>query len=278
MLAGTVKLKASMDPRISLRKISSAEGVGASYFKVGTGPAIVISNAVGIHPKFWEPFMLKMKSTNTIYLLNTRGHWYSDAIDSTSQLKLASQVADLSAIVNNECLEDYIILGYCSGCALMNYFLRELTCNKPIKVVYLSTIFKEKDDSFSELFQMLADKEHPTHKTSLPSLKYILLSRCPSYLVDYLDELLSSEASLRFFIFYLSEIYATPITVEPSFIKKSIIINFEHDLEDVKKSNFTLINTTKMKIETHTIPELTHFSAYEAPDSFSKAFSRIIGE
>ncbi len=252
----------------------SLEGRKVSYFLAGQGKPLVISNAMGIHPSFWEPFIQLNKNKFKIFLVNNRDTWYGDDLEDDDKSVSDHYSEDLAAVINHNDLKNYLLLGYCSGCLPMSKALN-LVHAPPLKAIYLSSVFDQKVDLKAQMFKNLIDRRIGSGK-SLHAIRHIAMNRCHEDFQEEMENLLLDEKKLKTFLRYLIDLNFTPLLSDKVDPGNSIIVNAENDIDGVKLSNGELLNDNKLSDIVKTIPALGHFAAFESPSYFSEVFSKIV--
>ncbi len=92
--------------------IVATHQVGAdtqAYFKVGSGPAIVIVHGVGGHKEDWRGVAEALATNHTVYAVDTPGFGASSR--TCKDLRIASQAAAIKALLAKEGVKSAKLVG-----------------------------------------------------------------------------------------------------------------------------------------------------------------------
>jgi len=111
-----------MDP-LSTRPMRSGlavadDGMHLYWRAVGSGPAIVCTNGVGVSTFFWRYTEEHFSDRYTVLTWDYRGHGRSDALDdpATGEVGIDRHAKDLIAVLDAAGLDEALIFGHSMGC------------------------------------------------------------------------------------------------------------------------------------------------------------------
>lgn len=122
-------MNTALAPAPALRSgfASAEDGVRLYWRAIGTGPAIVCCNGVGVSLFFWKYIVEHFSTTHTVVLWDYRCHGRSDRSSNlaTADLSIPRHARDLARVLDVIGVEDALLLGHSMGCQVVFEFHRQ---------------------------------------------------------------------------------------------------------------------------------------------------------
>lgn len=102
------------------------DGVRLYWRAVGSGPAIVCNNGVGVSIFFWKYLVEHFAPTHTVVLWDYRAHGRSDQLRDLehADLSISRHSRDLEAVMDAAGVADALLIGHSMGCQVILEFYR----------------------------------------------------------------------------------------------------------------------------------------------------------
>jgi hypothetical protein len=156
---------------VTEHRLRAADGARLRYIAAGTGRPVVVSSPIGLHLDFWRPLFAAMRGAPFRFLaLQSRGLWGSAPSPTPQGDTLAAHAGDIAALIGQERLTDYDVLGYCGGTAPLVAALEQVG-SAPRRALLVSTLFRRARQE--QIVQRILDK---FEATSRPGAYRMILS------------------------------------------------------------------------------------------------------
>lgn len=253
-------------------RIRGFDGTDVGWVNLGAGHPLVISSPVGLPFEFWTPLLAALQTRCRIIFIRRRGLWGTEVPLDLENLGVEAHARDIADVVRAQDLQDFTLLGYCSGIAAALESLK-FTPALPARLVLLSGRF---GPSPSVLSRAMYERV-----CSRPGLKAraidIMMGFAPREWRPALAHELAQGRALEAYLVALEAARAYRPSSEQTCNLPTFLFLAQHDNDDIRQSTLSFRDSlSPSRVTLLEVPEAGHFYPSEKPQFLIDALSRIL--